>query len=163
MQMDLHRVVLSFLFVAQWTEWLLYAGYQKKLDQITLNPWASETLTLSEAAESGVLIATMPQETFRLPRLLEVFYKTDNASNLWPMSKNWCGESEWKLWQWRNPNWMDKRERTGCRLPDKGGSLFWKLKWLVAWINFLKILILNRIADFPIRDQQYWTLSHLTC
>ena len=53
---------------------------KKKLDRVTKNSLASEALTLSEAADVGVLKAAMLQETFRLPRLPEVFCKTDNAS-----------------------------------------------------------------------------------
>ena len=52
----------------------------KKLDRVTKSPLASETLALGEAADAGVLIAAMLQETFRLPRLPEVLCKTDNAS-----------------------------------------------------------------------------------
>ena len=65
--MDLHRVVLSFLFVA-------------KFDQITKSPLISEALALSEAVDASVLIAAMLQETFRLPRLPEVICKIDNTS-----------------------------------------------------------------------------------
>ena len=52
----------------------------KKLDQVIKSSLASETLVLGEAADAGVSIAAMLQETFRLPRQLEVVCKTDNAS-----------------------------------------------------------------------------------
>ena len=48
----------------------------KKLDKVTKSPFASETLAHSKAAETEVLIATMLQETFKLPRLPYVFCKT---------------------------------------------------------------------------------------
>ena len=47
----------------------------KKFDQVTKSPLAAETLALSEAAEADVLIAAILQETFRLPKLPEVFVK----------------------------------------------------------------------------------------
>ena len=67
----------------------------KKLDWVTKSLLASETLALSKAAEAGVLIAVMLQETFRLSRLPEVFYKTDNVSlietiNSWNLVRDWC-------------------------------------------------------------------------
>ena len=77
-KMDLDRVILSLLFVAQLTEWLLYVGYQKKLDRVIKSPLASETLALSEAAKAGVV--SKLQETFRQLRLPEVLCQTDNAS-----------------------------------------------------------------------------------
>ena len=47
---------------------------------MTKCPFTSETLALSKAAETRVLIAAMLQETFRQTRLPKVLYKTDNAS-----------------------------------------------------------------------------------
>ena len=52
----------------------------KNLDKVTKSTLASETFSFSEATEAGVLIATMLQETFTLPRLSEILCKTDYAS-----------------------------------------------------------------------------------
>ena len=51
----------------------------KNLDQVTKSSLASETLALSEAAETCVLIAAMVQETFTLLRPPEVFCKINSA------------------------------------------------------------------------------------
>ena len=50
-----------------------------KKKQVTKSPLTPETLALSEAAQAGILIAAMLQETFRLSRLPLVLYKTDNV------------------------------------------------------------------------------------
>ena len=55
--------------------WLL-----NKFDRVAKNSLASETFVFSDAAAAGVLIAAMLQEIFRLLRLPEVLYETDNAS-----------------------------------------------------------------------------------
>ena len=52
------------------------------------------------------------------------------------MSENWCGQNERNGDKEGDPNWVDQGERTGGRLPDKGGSLFWNFKRFVAWMNF---------------------------
>ena len=52
----------------------------RKLTRVTKSPLASETLALSEAADSGFLIASMVQEMFRLPSLPKVECYTDNGS-----------------------------------------------------------------------------------
>ena len=52
----------------------------RKLTRVTKSPLASETLALSEAADSGFLIASMIQEIFRLASLPMVKCFTDNGS-----------------------------------------------------------------------------------
>ena len=52
----------------------------KKLNRVTKSPLASETLALSEAADSGFLIASMIQEMFSLSSFPKVECYTDNAS-----------------------------------------------------------------------------------
>ena len=77
-KMDLQRVVLSFLWQnEQNTSYMLVI---EKLDRVIKNPLASETLAFSEAADTGVLIAGMLLEIFRLPSLPVVLCKTDNVS-----------------------------------------------------------------------------------
>ena len=116
----------------------------KNLDQVTKSLLASKTPAVSEVEDAGLSIAAMLQETFRLPRLPEVPSKTDNASlvdtlNSSNLVSNWCLRiEEWREW------WQKRSKLNGWkgknRLPDKGGSLFWKFKRLVTWMNFLKIL-----------------------
>lgn len=52
----------------------------KKLNRVTKSPLASETLALSEAADSGFLVSAMIQEIFKLPVLPGVECFTDNNS-----------------------------------------------------------------------------------
>ena len=52
----------------------------RKLTRVTKSPLASETLALSEAADSGFLIASMIQEMYRLASLPIVECFTDNGS-----------------------------------------------------------------------------------
>ena len=148
-KVDLHSVVLSFLFVARQIECLLYAGHQKNLTEYQKRPLAPETLALSEAAEAGVLITAMLQESIRLPRLPEILCKIDNASLVETLKSSnlvsdWClridvARVKKNDGKEGDPNWMDQRERTGCRLADKDRSLFWKFKRLVAGMSFSKI------------------------
>ena len=52
----------------------------KKLNRVTKSPLASETLALSEAADTGFLIASMVQEMFCLSSMPRVECFTDNGS-----------------------------------------------------------------------------------
>ena len=52
----------------------------KKLDRVTKSPLASETLALSEAADSGFLISSIVQEIFGMSVLPPVHCFTDNES-----------------------------------------------------------------------------------
>ena len=96
---------------------------KKKLDWITKTPLVSETLSFSEVADTGILIAATLQEIFKLPRLLEVFCKTNKAflvETLKPLNlvsnQHLGGDSA------RVKKMMVTGVRTGYRLPNKVGA-----------------------------------------
>ena len=51
----------------------------KKLNRVTKSSLASKSLTFNKAAATGVSIAAMQQEVFRLRRSPEVLCKIDNV------------------------------------------------------------------------------------
>ena len=71
------RVDSMFLFIM---EVHIISWQSKKLNRVTKSPLASEALALSEAADAGVLIASIWQEVFGLSVLPRVLCHTDNES-----------------------------------------------------------------------------------